>query len=126
DEHNGWYAIESTLGGQWRHASPIDVQYYLNPLNFISDSIQRFQFLDLARTSGAPKTVLNNYLKGKGILDGQGEAFIEAGSQHGLNDAYLISHAILETGNGTSTLARGVQYNGVTVYNMYGIGAYDS
>lgn len=38
----------------------------------------------------------------------------------------MISHALLETSNGTSQLAKGVQINGKTVYNMYGIGAYDS
>src|SRR5699024_5165800 len=34
--------------------------------------------------------------------------------------------AQLETGNGSSSLAKGVKYNGKTVYNMYGIGAVDS
>ncbi|MCL6615621.1 MAG: glucosaminidase domain-containing protein, partial [Anoxybacillus ayderensis] len=46
----------------------------------------------------------------------------------------LISHALLETGNGTSALATGVVVSQVdgqpvepkTVYNMYGIAAYDS
>src|SRR5690625_5288919 len=126
DEYNGWYAIEYNHKEQWTHANPADVMYYLNPLNFIKNSIQKFQFLDLARTSGASEIVLNNYLKGKGVLEGQADAFIKAGSQHGLNEIYLISHAILETGNGTSKLANGVKYNGETVYNMYGIGAYDS
>src|SRR5699024_4508779 len=42
------------------------------------------------------------------------------------NEAYLISHAFLETGNGNSTLAKGVKYKGKTVYNMFGIGAVDS
>ena len=60
---------------------------------------------------------------GKGILEGKGSAFIEAGRKHGINEIYLISHALLETGNGTSTLANGVKYNGVTVYNMFGYGA---
>src|SRR5699024_9793668 len=64
--------------------------------------------------------------RGKGILSGQADAFIKAGQQYGINDIYLISHALLETGDGTSILANGVKYNGETVYNMYGIGAYDS
>src|SRR5690625_2087166 len=50
EEYNGWYAIEYNSKDQWRHARPSDVLYYLNPLNFIYDSIQQFQFLDLART----------------------------------------------------------------------------
>ena len=39
---------------------------------------------------------------------------------------YLVSHALLETGNGTSDLATGISVNGKTVYNMFGIHAYDS
>lgn len=37
-----------------------------------------------------------------------------------------MSHALLETGHGTSKLATGVQLNGSKVYNVFGIGAYDS
>src|SRR5699024_7892282 len=35
-------------------------------------------------------------------------------------------NAKLETGNGTSTLAKGVKYKGKKVYNVYGIGAVNS
>ncbi|MDY0394153.1 glucosaminidase domain-containing protein [Virgibacillus halophilus] len=117
---NGWYQL------YWVDAKAADVKYYLDPNNFINDSKQKFQFLDLSKPSGATVTVLNNYLKGKGTLAGQGTAFIDAGKKYGINDVYLISHALLETGNGTSTLAKGVKYNGTTVYNMFGVGAYDS
>ncbi|ECD6517482.1 mannosyl-glycoprotein endo-beta-N-acetylglucosamidase, partial [Salmonella enterica subsp. enterica] len=61
----------------------------------------------------------------KGILAGKASAFVTAANAYGINEIYLISHALLETGNGTSTLANGVKVNGKTVYNMYGIGAYD-
>jgi len=44
---------------------------------------------------------------------------------YNVNEVYLIAHALLETGKGTSQLATGVKVNGKTVYNMYGIGAYD-
>ncbi|MFP7169903.1 GW dipeptide domain-containing protein [Terribacillus halophilus] len=120
-----WYQIEFTNSRQWVNASPSDVEYYLDPNNFINDEKQRFQFLDLTRSSGADAATLNKYLAGKGTLDGQGQAFIDAAKLYGINDVYLVSHATLETGNGTSTLAQGVKYNGTTVYNMYGIGAYD-
>ena len=124
-EHGNWYAIKYK-NNAWVHAIEEDVRSYLNPNNFINDEKQRFQFLDLSSVSGARAKQLNKYLKGKGILEGKGQAFIDAGRTHGLNEIYLISHAILETGNGTSKLATGVKYNGKTVYNMYGIGAYDS
>ncbi|MFS0750352.1 N-acetylglucosaminidase [Oceanobacillus sp. 1P07AA] len=124
-EVNGWYQIEYTKYHQWVNASPEDVKYYLDPNNFINDEKQKFQFLDLSVTSGSSAIFLNNYLKGKGILEGHGQDFIDASAENGVSDIYLISHALLETGNGTSKLAQGVEYRGVIVYNMFGIGAYD-
>ncbi|MCM3225282.1 GW dipeptide domain-containing protein [Terribacillus saccharophilus] len=121
-----WYQIEFTNSRQWVNASPDDIQYYLDPNNFINDDRQRFQFLDLTRASDADAVTLNKYLAGKGTLAGQGQAFIDAAKLYGINDVYLVSHATLETGNGSSTLAQGVKYNGTTVYNMYGIGAIDA
>jgi len=124
DEYNDWYVIEYSHN-EWVHSSPSDVRYYLNPENFINDEKQQFQFLDLAKPSGASAKDLNKFLKGRGILEGKGQAFIDAAEEHDINDIYLISHALLETGNGTSKLAKGVKHKGKTVYNMYGIGAYD-
>ncbi|MGG3920629.1 N-acetylglucosaminidase, partial [Geobacillus thermodenitrificans] len=122
EEGSDWHKIQYSY---WRNATSEDVRNYLNPTHFVNDPVQKFQFLDLSKPSGATADILNRFLKGKGILENQGQAFIEAAKKHGLNDVYLMSHALLETGNGTSELAIGVQYNGKTVYNMYGIGAYD-
>ena len=145
DEYSGWYAIEFSHSLQWVHATPDEVRYYLNPENFVDNARQRFQFLDLSKPSGVSKTVLNNFLRGKGILENTGQAFIDASNLHSINDIYLVSHAILETGNGTSRLAKGVEVGKnnkgnpemvttnnrknlrdiKTVYNMFGIGAKD-
>src|SRR5699024_284877 len=144
--HNDWIVIKFNGNRQWVDARPEDVLYYLDPNNFVNDSKQKFQFLDLSRASGASETDLNKYLENKGILEGQAKAFIDAAAIHGINDIYLISHASLETGNGKSQLANGVSVgkdssgkivlvnsknkkslkNIKTVYNMYGIGAYDN
>jgi mannosyl-glycoprotein endo-beta-N-acetylglucosaminidase len=66
-------------------------------------------------------------------LDGKGDAFLQAGRDNNINEVYLLAHALLETGNGKSTLANGVWVSSVDgkavtpkkVYNMYGIGAKD-
>lgn len=123
-EVNGWYQIEY-VSSSWVDASAFDVLYYLDPANFANDSKQMFQFLDLSKASSVSKQELNSLLKGKGTLQGQAQAFIDAGVKNNINDLYLVSHALLETGNGMSELAQGVKYNGTTVYNMYGVGAYD-
>ncbi|AIF45597.1 N-acetylglucosaminidase [Virgibacillus sp. SK37] len=151
DEVNEWYQIEFTQNYQWVNASPTDVLYYLDPNNFINNEKQRFQFLDLSRSNVASVEVLNNQLINKGSLENKGKQFIEAGNKNSINEIYLLSHALLETGNGTSILANGVPVdnNGnVTyievlidgkkenipgensntaykVFNMYGIGAND-
>ena len=123
NETNNWYKID--LKQTWVNAKQDDVNYYLNPNNFIFSDKQKFQFLDLSRTSNATAGELNIFLKGKGILEGMGQAFIDAGNMHGINEIYLLSHALLETGHGTSNLATGIQVNGNKVYNMYGVGAFD-
>ena len=108
------------------NASPEDVAYYLEPNNFIQNPVSSFQFLKLSETTGLEQFEVNErILAGKGILQGHAATFIAASEKYGVNDMYLISHALLETGNGKSQLANGVEINGKTVYNMFGIGAYD-
>ncbi|MFC6387106.1 SH3 domain-containing protein [Sporolactobacillus kofuensis] len=99
--------------------------YYLNPKNFTKSSIEYYQFLQISSLANLSLNDVNAMLSGKGILSGQGAAFIQAAKDYKVNEVYLVSHALLETGNGVSILANGQNYNGVKVYNMFGIGAYD-
>ncbi len=56
--------------------------------------------------------------------------------QHDINEIFLVSLALHETVNGRSALANGIEFEDrdnlfpdqdtVMVYNMFGIGAYDS
>lgn len=105
-------------------ASPEIVADRVNPERHVSGA-EKYQFLDLSVPNNMTADELNVYLKGKGILDGMGQAFIDAANEFGVSEAYLVAHACLESGNGRSQLARGVEDGGVTVYNMFGIGAYD-
>jgi mannosyl-glycoprotein endo-beta-N-acetylglucosaminidase len=122
---NTWYEINYNKA--WVNASPEDVAYFVDPNNFLSSTVDSLQFLKLSASANIDAVEINErILSGKGILQGLASAFITAGDTFGINEIYLISHALLETGNGTSQLAKGVQINGKTVYNMYGIGAYDN
>src|SRR5699024_1766103 len=132
--------------GKNQKASRKDINEYMDPNNFIKDPKQKFQFLVLSAPSGTSKSTLNNHLKGKGTLNNLGDAFYNAARKYEVNDLYLIAHAQLETGHGTSKLAQGIEVgenkNGnlkvVTsknrknlknikmTYNMFGIGAVDS
>jgi mannosyl-glycoprotein endo-beta-N-acetylglucosaminidase len=113
---------------RWKNAQPADVQYYLDPNNFPSDSKEYFQFLKLSSPAGINVDEVNTKIlnANTGILNGRAAAFVQAAKQYNINEMYLISHALLETGNGSSALAKGVTYNGQVVYNMYGYGAFDS
>jgi beta-N-acetylglucosaminidase len=111
----------------WIIATKEATRPYLDPKSFTQGSPEYLQFLVLDQPAGLSASVINErILKGKGILEGKGSAFIEAAKKVNINEIYLIAHAMLETGNGTSGLANGDNYNGKVVYNMYGIGASDS
>ncbi|MBQ3425718.1 MAG: Ig-like domain-containing protein [Clostridia bacterium] len=97
---------------------------YIDPNEFCSGTY-KYQFMDLSHYNGISRDVLNAFLEGKGILSGQADAFIEAAREYNVSELYLVAHACVETGYGSSRLACGVPVNGTTVYNMYGIGAYD-
>lgn len=121
--------------GQWVDATRAEVANAMNPSTIEKDPTQKYQFLKLDKYQGLDAAQLNKLLVGKGILAGQGQAFKQAAQANNINEIYLISHALLETGNGTSTLANGgyVDANNKVVtnstrkfYNMFGIGAVDT
>lgn len=144
-----WYEIKY---GNWRNAKETDVSYYVNPDNFKKDTKEYFQFLLLSKRAGVTAAELNSKLltSSTGILAGKGQAFVDASERYNINEIYLVSHSLLETGNGSSILARGVTVESLverdargnpildkdglpktipvpkkTVYNVFGIGAFD-
>ena len=111
--------------GSWVPANINELRQYCSPSEKNIDTY-KYQFLDLSMPSGIDEKVLGGFLQNKGILKGKEKVFIEAGKKYNVNEIYLVAHALLETGNGKSTLAQGVNVNGKKVYNMFGIGAIDS
>ncbi|MCP3028075.1 SH3 domain-containing protein [Halobacillus sp. A5] len=118
-------------------ASEEQVEYYLNPKNVDENSTSFYQFLKLSQPAGLSASEINEkILYNSEILKGEASSFVQAGQTHDINEAYLISHAIHETGHGSSKLAQGIPVDNDgnvvdesekthTVYNIYGIGAYD-
>ena len=115
------------------NASKKDIYEYLNPKNFENHDYAVYQFLTLNYIKGITAEELDSILMGKKILEGQGKIFLAACELYDINPAYIIAHTLLETGNGTSALATGVDVTEVggkiveckTTYNMFGIGAVD-
>lgn len=65
---------------------------------------------------------LNNWVRGKSPgspFNGQGNVFMEAQKQSGLDARYILAHAALESAWGKSSIAK--KYN-----NYFGIGAFDN
>lgn len=106
----------------------------LNPASF-TDLTKTAQFLVLDKFNDCISvSSLNSYLANKGAFAGQADAFINAARDYNINVLGLVAHSMLETGNGTSSLSKGVLVSSVNgnpvtpkvVYNFYGIGAIDS
>lgn len=78
---------------------------------------------DLAkRLQGITATQINNWIRAKAPnspFNGQGQVFIEAQKQSGLDARYILAHAALESAWGSSRIGR-------TYHNYFGINAYDS
>lgn len=97
----------------------------INPALSRDNAVNKYQFLKLSYVEGTTAQQLNASLRGDGVLAGKGQVFIDAAREFNINPIYLAAHCILETGNGTSRLAKGMSINGRTVYNLFGIGAVD-
>lgn len=144
-----WYEI--VWNEAWRNAKSADVAANVDPSKFQKGTKEYFQFLDLSRRAGVSSTELNNKIFiNQGVLTGMGDTFIKASIDNSVNEVYLVAHAILETGNGKSSLASGVLVDTLhydekgkllvgqdgkpspvkvepkKVYNIFGIGAFDS
>ncbi|HDI7292050.1 TPA: glucosaminidase domain-containing protein [Staphylococcus aureus] len=120
--------------GKWTDANFNDVKHAMDTKRLAQDPALKYQFLRLDQPQNISIDKINQFLKGKGVLENQGAAFNKAAQMYGINEVYLISHALLETGNGTSQLAKGadvvnnkVVTNSNTKYhNVFGISAYDN
>lgn len=106
-------------------ATEEEVLSFVNPENLVG-SYNKYQFLDLGTQNDVSADTLNTYLNGKGILSGMGDVFKAAAEENNISEVYLVIHACLESGSGTSDLACGVDFDGTVVYNLFGIGAVDS
>jgi beta-N-acetylglucosaminidase len=123
----------------------IDPSKTMADYNYPSHSTQyrhgMLQFADLRSYTGLTAaqmdTIINASTSSGSVLRGKGPVFVQAAKQYNINEGYLLAHCALESGWGTSELARGYAYNGVTLvdgktwpagtyYNLFGIGAVDS
>ena len=80
---------------------------------------------DITKPYNGTAEDLNKYLKGKGVLEGQGQAFIDAQKKYGISASVLVGIAMNESGGGKSKNAReknnvgGVRIPGSTTFKTY-------
>ncbi len=96
----------------------------------MTDSEMRQVYGDYTRDVTTPykgtAADLNKYLKGKGKLEGCGQAFMDAQRKYGISAAVLVGITMNESGKGTSSLAKnknnvgGVRISGSTEFKTYG------
>lgn len=73
---------------------------------------------NLLSKSGVSAEQIDAYLQGRGVMAGLGHAFVDVEAKHGINALFGIAQAALESGWGTSVIAR-------NKHNLFGIQAYD-
>ncbi|WP_409349432.1 glucosaminidase domain-containing protein [Staphylococcus capitis] len=133
-QNNSYYNPQvQRTAGKWEDANYDEIKNAMDPIRLAKDDEYKYQFLLLDQPQYLPVSALNKLLEGKGVLEGQGASFSQAAKKYGINEIYLISHALIETGNGTSDLAKGgdivngkfTNKSAKKYHNVFGIGAYD-
>lgn len=107
--------------GEFKKANESDIKKAMS----IHRGDNKLKYMDISEKVPMSEAEVNKILKGKGILEKQGKSFLDAQDKYEVNIIYLISHAIIETGNGQSDLAHGIKDGKHHYYNFYGIGAFD-
>ena len=117
--------VSSKDNKSWRDASSTEIKAAMNSSEFIESDTQKYQFLELDKYQGIDENRIKRMLIDNPILLKHSDDFIQAAKNKHVNEVYLISHALLETGSAKSELASGVEIDGKKYYNFFGVGALD-
>ena len=96
-------------------ASDNEIKAAMDSSKFIDDDKQKYQFLDLSKYQGIDENRIKRMLFDRPMLLKHTDAFISAAKEKHVNEVYLISHALLETGSVKSELANGVEIDGKNI-----------
>lgn len=129
----------ATESGNWKNATRSEIYEVMDVEKILKDKKQVYQFLNLSEYQGIEEKRIHHMLRKQEVLEKYTVEFLKAAKKEHVNEVYLISHAILETGNNKSELANGVMLtdkghvtkskedsDGKKYYNFYGVGALDS
>ncbi|PNZ59912.1 autolysin [Staphylococcus casei] len=117
--------VSSKDNKTWRDASSTEIKEAMDSKAFIDSDKQKYQFLELDKYQGIDQNRIKRMLIDNPTLLKHTDDFIQAAKEKHVNEVYLISHALLETGSAKSELASGVEIDGKKYYNFFGVGALD-
>ena len=110
--------------GTWLCASDKAIRHQMDPRNILNED-DIFQFLELKFTEGAQTVEGIKSLTEGSFLEGDSiaEALVQAGRNVNVDAYFITARLIQEQGRSGTTLSRGYEYNGVTVYSPFNINA---
>ncbi|MFK3832884.1 N-acetylglucosaminidase [Staphylococcus saprophyticus] len=117
--------VSSKDNKTWRDASSTEIKAAMDSSKFIESDMQKYQFLELDKYQGIDHNRIKRMLIDNPTLLKHSDEFIKAAKDKHVNEVYLISHALLETGSAKSELSSGVEIDGKKYYNFFGVGALD-
>lgn len=117
--------VSSKDNKTWRDASSTEIKDAMDSSKFIESDTQKYQFLELDKYQGIDHNRIKRMLIDNPTLLKHSDEFIKAAKDKHVNEVYLISHALLETGSAKSELSSGVEIDGKKYYNFFGVGALD-
>ncbi len=119
-----------TTGDRWRTPSREQIRYYMDPRNFLNEQdifmFEKQTYHEGSYSAAGIGAVWRERDEALYSADYYAECFLEAGKVAGLSPYFIAARASLESGNGTSTLAKGKSSGYEGYYNFYGINAVDS
>ncbi|MDT3969119.1 autolysin, partial [Staphylococcus aureus] len=90
--------VSNKKNDAWRDASATEIKSAMDSGTFIDNEKQKYQFLDLSKYQGIDKNRIKRMLVDRPTLLKHTDDFLKAAKDKHVNEVYLISHALLETG----------------------------
>ncbi len=119
-----------TTGDSWRTPSAQQIRYYMDPTNFLNEKdifmFEKQTYHEGTYSAAGISAVWSEQPQAYASAEYYASCFLEAGRIAGLSPYFIAARASLESGNGTSNLARGLSAGYEGYYNFYGINAVDS
>lgn len=118
------------VSGNWCRASESQVRYTMDPANFLNERdifmFEKQTYHEGTYSVSGVRAIWHDRSEALRTGEYYADCFFEAGKAAGLSPYFITARASIESGNGTSRLARGVSSGYEGYYNFYGINAVDT